>query len=245
MPLDTTLAASWRPAANFEPRRNGATPSILLIHYTGMESAGAAIGWLCSPDSRVSCHYLIDETGRITQMVAENMRAWHAGEGQWAGQTDINSASIGIELQNPGHDGGYPDFPEDQMRATEALCRDIIRRHDLLQRRVLAHSDIAPARKADPGEKFDWARLARAGIGHWVGPEPLSGGDSLGAGDEGDGVAALQRQLANYGYGCPQTGHFCETTRAVVTAFQRHFRPARIDGRADRSTQITLERLLA
>ena len=119
-----------------------------------------AIDWLSRPDSGVSCHYGIDEDGRITQMVAEDLRAWHAGESIWDGETDINSASIGIEIHNPGHDFGYPDFPEMQMQAVEALSRDIIARHGIRPERVLAHSDVAPTRKRDPGEKFPWARLA-------------------------------------------------------------------------------------
>ncbi|WP_088347409.1 MULTISPECIES: N-acetylmuramoyl-L-alanine amidase [Rhodomicrobium] len=244
MDLDTALEASWRPAANFEPRRAGMRPTILLLHYTGMASAERALYWLTAPESRVSCHYLIDEDGRITQMVREDMRAWHAGESYWAGETDINSASIGIEIHNPGHAGAYPDFPEVQMRAVEALSRDIITRHQIAPPLVLAHSDIAPRRKADPGEKFDWARLARAGVGHWVEPAPIEGDAGLGLGDASPEVERMQRQLAAYGYGVPVSGAFCADTEIVVAAFQRHFRPARIDGRADRSTIATLDRLI-
>ncbi len=245
MTTDTTLEADWRPAANMEPRKEGKRPSMLLMHYTGMASAEAAVNWLCAPQSRVSCHYLVDEAGRITQMVPEAMRAWHAGEGFWAGETDINSASIGVEIHNPGHEAGYPDFPEAQMRAVEALALDILSRHPIPARNVLAHSDTAPRRKADPGEKFDWARLARAGVGHWVEPAPVGGDPGLGAGDGGTAVSDLQAALAAYGYGCPRSGVYCDTTEAVVRAFQRHFRPALVNGRADRSTVLTLERLIA
>ncbi len=164
MDTDTSFEADWHPAVNFEPRRGGLRPSILLMHYTGMASAERAIGWLCSAESRVSCHYLVSETGRIVQMVREEMRAWHAGESFWAGETDINSASIGIEVHNPGHGSFYPPFPEPQMQAVEALSLDILARHDIRPERVLAHSDVAPARKEDPGEKFPWARLAEAGV---------------------------------------------------------------------------------
>lgn len=242
---DTPLEADWHPSPNFEARRDGITPTILLLHYTGLETAERALRWLCMEESRVSCHYLIDEGGRITQMVREEHRAWHAGESSWGGLTDINSASIGIEIHNPGHGEGYPDFPDAQMKAVEALSRDIIKRHGIAARRVLGHSDVAPGRKRDPGEKFDWARLARAGVGHWVAPLPIGGGEGLGLGDSGAEVAHLQGQFAHYGYGIAVTGVFDERTEAVVIAFQRHFRPNRVSGRADRSTLGTLERLIA
>jgi N-acetylmuramoyl-L-alanine amidase len=244
MSIDTSLDAAWRPASNFEPRKGSQRPSILLMHYTGMDSAERALRWLCAPESRVSCHYLIDEAGRITQMVSEAMRAWHAGEAFWAGETDINSASIGIEVHNPGHGCGYTDFPDMQMQAVEALSQDIIARHGIAAPRVLAHSDVAPRRKQDPGEKFDWGRLAGAGVGLWVEPALIEGDVGLGACDEGAEIERMQRQLAAYGYGIAPTGRFCEDTEAVVTAFQRHFRPALVNGRADHSTLDTLGRLL-
>jgi N-acetylmuramoyl-L-alanine amidase len=244
MTIDTSLDAAWHPAANFEPRKDGQRPRILLLHYTGMDDADRALYWLCTPESRVSCHYLIDEAGRITQMVSEAMRAWHAGEAFWAGETDINSASIGIEIHNPGHSGGYPDFPEAQMQSIEALALDIIARHHIRPQLVLAHSDIAPSRKQDPGEKFDWARLAGAGIGHWVEPTRIEGDAGFGPGDEGGEIERLQLRLAEYGYQIAPTGRFCEDTAIVVTAFQRHFRPALVNGRADHSTIDTLNRLL-
>ena len=241
---DTFLQAACRPAVNFEPRREGMRPSILLLHYTGMESAEGALSWLCCAESRVSCHYLIDEAGRITQMVAEAMRAWHAGEAWWAGETDINSASIGIEIHNPGHSLGYPNFPEAQMQAVEALSLDIVARHRIRPENVLAHSDVAPWRKRDPGEKFDWGRLAGAGLGHWVEPARIEGDAGFGLGDEGPEIARLQESLAQYGYRCEASGVFDTSTEFVVTAFQRHFRPALVNGRADHSTLDTLGRLL-
>lgn len=243
MALDTSVDARWHPAANFEPRKCGLLPTILLIHYTGMKSAERALSWLCAPESRVSCHYLIDEAGRIAQMVREDMRAWHAGEAFWAGETDINSASIGIEIHNSGHGAGYPDFTEAQMRAVEALSRDILHRHHIPSSRVLGHSDVAPGRKTDPGEKFDWARLARGGVGHWVEPACIEGDTGFGPGDESAGIERLQSQLAAYGYEIAPTGQYCERTQIVVTAFQRHFRPALVNGYADRSTIDTLNRL--
>lgn len=193
----------------------------------------------------MSCHYVVDEMGTVTQMVPEACRAWHAGVSHWRGNSDINSSSIGIEIHNPGHDGGYPDFPDAQMRTVEALCRDIIRRHDIAPYNVLAHSDVAPRRKIDPGEKFDWARLARSGIGHWIAPSPLSAGEVLTRDSRGDAVMRLQENLRAYGYGIGPTGEYCEETEFVVAAFQRHFRPALVDGRADRSMVETLEALLA
>jgi N-acetylmuramoyl-L-alanine amidase len=244
MPIDTSLDATWHPAVNFEPRKAAGRPSILLLHYTGMASADRALHWLCTAESRVSCHYLIDEAGRITQMVAEAMRAWHAGEAFWAGDTDINSASIGIEIQNPGHGSGYADFPDRQMQAVEALALDIVARRGIAPHRVLAHSDVAARRKQDPGEKFDWGRLAAAGVGHWVEPTRIEGDAGFGLGDTGGEVKRLQRRLAEYGYEIAPTGRFCEETDIVVTAFQRHFRPALVNGRADHSTIDTLNRLM-
>ena len=161
-----------------------------------------------------------------------------------AGETDINSASIGIEIHNPGHGAGYTDFPEAQMQAIEALSVDIVARHGIRAHRVLAHSDIAPRRKQDPGEKFDWGRLAGAGVGHWVEPTRIEGDAGFGPGDDGGEVERLQRQFAAYGYDIAPTGRFCDQTSLVVTAFQRHFRPAIVNGRADHSTIDTLIRLL-
>lgn len=243
---DTALVDALHPSPNIGPRRCAGAPSMLLLHYTGVATAAKAIDWLCRPESKVSCHYAIDETGRITQMVAEGMRAWHAGEAIWAGETDINSVSIGVEIHNPGHEFGYPGFPEAQMQAVEALSRDIIARYGIRPERVLAHSDVAPTRKKDPGEKFPWARLARAGIGHWVAPAPVLAAEAgMGVGVAGPLIADVQMLFANYGYGVQPTGVVDGRTEFVVTAFQRHFRPERVDGRIDQSTITTLQRLLA
>jgi N-acetylmuramoyl-L-alanine amidase len=235
----------WCPSPNREERRNGRKPDMLLLHYTGMESAEAAFDWLTRQESGVSCHYFVDEEGRIAQLVRESERAWHAGQSLWAGETDINSCSIGIEIHNPGHDFDYPNFPDVQMRAVEALCLDILSRHAIPPHRVLAHSDVAPGRKRDPGEKFGWEELARTGVGLWVPPAPLEGDIGLGPGDEGEAVEALQRSLAEFGYGVEVTTTYGTGLEKAVEAFQRHFRPARIDGRADTSTRETLARLLA
>ena len=240
----TALEHRWLAAANFGERRDGRRPDMLLLHYTGMESAERALIWLTTEESQVSCHYLVDEAGEITQMVDEEARAWHAGRGAWRGETDINSCSIGIEIHNQGHNGIYTDFPEAQMAAVAALAGDIVTRHGIAGERVLAHSDVAPGRKQDPGEKFDWGRLHAAGIGHWVAPAAVGGGTFLQAGDEGDPVTALQSLFKVYGYGIEVTGSYDQLTQDVVEAFQRHFRPERVDGIADASTVTTLKALI-
>ena len=242
---DTHLVTALYPSPNFGERRGVARPDILLLHYTGMQSCERAIWWLANPQANVSCHYVVDCDGRITQMVAEADRAWHAGAGTWQGYTDINSRSIGIEIHNPGHDMGYPEFPEAQMQAVVAIGRDIVTRHGIPAAHVLAHSDIAPSRKIDPGEKFDWQRLAAAGVGHWVAPVPVDPFDEgLGLGASDRLVAGTQLQLAVYGYGIATSGILDAASMTVLRAFQRRFRPARIDGRLDRSTGETLARVV-
>ncbi len=243
---DSKLVTLFCPSPNFEPRKKGRNPDLLLLHYTGMESAEGALAWLTTPESEVSSHYLVDEQGRITQMVPEDMRAWHAGNSHWAGEDDINSCSIGIEIHNPGHEFDYPEFPAHQMDAVEALCLDIFARQEkITPERVLGHSDVAPERKRDPGEKFNWRRLAKAGIGLWVKPQPAESDDALGPGDEGDEVRGLQTALKKLGYRLDATGSYDDATSSVVRAFQRHWRPERVDGLADASTTTTLDRLLA
>ena len=241
---DSTLAVDIVPSPNHGERRGVARPDILLLHYTGMDDAQAAVARLCQSGSEVSAHYVVFEDGRIVQCVAEGRRAWHAGASSWDGVTDINSHSVGIEIANPGHDGGYPDFPGIQIEAVIALSRDIVARHGIAPHRVLGHSDVAPARKQDPGEKFPWDRLAAAGIGLWIEPEAIASDPTAPAADDAD-VRQLQADLARYGYGLDINGRFDQQTRDVVTAFQRHFRPARVDGIADASTATTLARLLA
>ena len=219
-------------------------PDSIILHYTGMGSAEGALKWLCNPVSEVSCHYFVFEDGRTLQLVPETRRAWHAGRGLWKGESDMNSASIGIEIVNPGHDGGYPDFPPAQIEAVIALVADVMRRWSMPPERLLAHSDIAPRRKADPGEKFPWPALAAVGLGHWVPPAAIKGGRFFARGDAGAPVEALQAMLALYGYGVEVTGAFDEDTEFVVKAFQRHFRPERVDGIADASTITTLHSLV-
>jgi N-acetylmuramoyl-L-alanine amidase len=234
-----------RASPNHGPRAGGRAPDILLLHYTGMPTAEAAISLLCDPAAEVSAHYVVDEDGTIFRLVPEERRAHHAGVSSWMGERDVNSASIGVEIVNPGHAFGYRDFPDAQIAAVIALCRDILARHAIPPERVLAHSDVAPERKEDPGERFPWARLAAAGIGRYVPPSPIEAeaAAGFGPGAEGPPVRALQAMLARYGYGIELTGVYDARTTAVVTAFQRHFRPAKVDGIADRSTIDTLRRL--
>jgi N-acetylmuramoyl-L-alanine amidase len=248
---DSPLVSALYPSPNIEPRRSGVSPSILLLHYTGLPSASRAIDVLSREDCKVSCHYVVDLDGRVTQMVAEAARAWHAGVSSWAGETDINSASIGIEIQNEGHTAGCPPYPPAQMAAVRDLSRDILARHPAIQpARVLAHSDVAPGRKIDPGEWFDWPWLASNGVGLWVEPAPVDAIDPGFGRDDctplaSQAVQRLQSLLAVYGYGIQPSGAFDEATEKVVKAFQRHYRPARVDGRIDASTLATAQRLVA
>jgi N-acetylmuramoyl-L-alanine amidase len=211
-----------------------------------MQSGEAALTWLCTTESKVSSHYVVFEDGRIVQCVPEELRAWHAGVSSWAGETDINSCSIGIEIVNPGHEFGYRNYPLRQIAAVISLCRSILtRRGPINSSRILAHSDVAPGRKQDPGEKFPWELLSESNIGHWVRPAPLNlDGAALKPGERGDAVMRLQRALRGYGYGIEETGDYDDATREVITAFQRHFRQARVDGIADASTLLTLRALM-
>lgn len=218
-----------RPSPNFDERRPGAPVDILLLHYTGMRTAEGALARLCDSAAKVSAHYTIDEDGAVYRHVTEEKRAWHAGVSYWAGERDINARSIGIELVNPGHEFGYRDFPEAQIAALIALSHGILKRHPIPPRRVLGHSDVAPRRKIDPGEKFPWARLAEAGIGAWPRHPRLDISRAV-------QVPEVQRDLAAIGYECPATGVLDEDTRFAVAAFQRHFRPAIVSGIPDGET---------
>ena len=185
-----------RASPNHDERRLG-PPDMLILHYTGMTSAAAALDRLCDPAARVSSHYVVEEDGAVWRLVPEERRAWHAGESGWLGRRDINAHSIGIEIVNPGHEFGYRPFPEPQMRAVEELCRDIVARRAIAPRLVLGHSDVAPHRKQDPGELFDWPRLARAGIGLWP--------DFSRTTSAPESIVDLQQALADFGYDLP--GH--------------------------------------
>jgi len=241
---DSPLVRRFVPSPNFGERRGYGRPNAIILHYTGMPTGEAALKALTDPASEVSSHYLVWEDGAIDQLVAEGDRAWHAGKGSWKGESDLNSASIGIEIVNPGHEGGSPPFPSPQIEATIALAREIGGRFTIAPERVLAHSDIAPARKRDPGEAFPWETLWRNGVGHWTEPAPISGGPLFAHEEEGPPVRALQAMLALYGYGVEITGIYDRKTRRVVAAFQRRFRPERVDGEADASTMATLKALI-
>jgi N-acetyl-anhydromuramyl-L-alanine amidase AmpD len=217
--------------------------SMLILHYTGMPTAPSALNLLRDPKAEVSAHYFVEEDGGVLQLVPESRRAWHAGKSFWAGETDINSASIGVEIVHPGHDDPCP-YPEPQIAAVAALARDICARRGIAKQRVLAHSDIAVTRKIDPGEFFPWDALAARGVGHYVAPAAITGDAALAIGDAGPVVRTLQEGLRAYGYDIEPSGRYDEATVNVVAAFQRHFRPRKIDGRADVSTRATLEGLL-
>jgi N-acetylmuramoyl-L-alanine amidase len=222
-----------RPSPNHGGR--GEPPNLrpvnmLVLHYTGMQSAAAALDRLCDPEAQVSAHYLVEEDGALWRLVPEERRAFHAGISCWQGEENLNFVSIGVEIVNPGHEFGYRPFPDPQMAALELLCRDILGRHRIPPDRIVGHSDIAPERKADPGELFDWPRLARAGIGLWPPPGP-----SL-ARRRGRGVGVMLRttalaDLARIGY-CVTPGN----EEPAIAAFQRRFRPERWDGLIDAET---------
>lgn len=219
-----------RPSPNFDERGAGREIDILLLHYTGMETGEAALERLCDPAAKVSAHYCIDEDGTTYRLVPEEQRAWHAGVAFWAGDTAINARSIGIELVNPGHEFGYRPFPEPQIAALKDLARDILSRHPIPPARVLGHSDVAPARKEDPGELFDWRGLAEIGIGLWP---------SNAAPREVPDETTLRTMLSGYGYDAAEL-----PLDILLTAFQRHFRPEAVTGTADSETAARLHRLL-
>lgn len=222
------------PSSNFDERKLPA--SILVLHYTGMNTGKAAIERLQDPDAKVSAHYVIEEDGDILQLVEEDKRAWHAGVSSWNGMTDINSASIGIEIVNGGHDYGLPDFPDVQIGALLWLCKDIIKRNKILPGNVVGHSDIAPGRKIDPGEKFPWHLLAVDGIGLWPQDVVSDARVIFEKGDRDRGISAAQSGLALMGYGAEVNGVMDENTIAIIEALQRRYRPTRIDGKIDVQT---------
>jgi len=222
-----------RPSPNHEQRGTPPRIDMLVLHYTGMQNAEAALERLCDPRARVSAHYVIDESGLVWRLVPEARRAFHAGVSCWHGERDLNLPSIGIEIVNPGHEWGYRPFPEAQMAAVEAVCRDLLSRHPIPPFRVVGHSDIAPDRKTDPGELFDWARLARAGIGIWPAPGPHRNSAPVDPARAISGLAAIGYCVAS-----------ADATSAI-TAFQRRFRPSRIDGALDDETAMRIAEVSA
>ena len=229
------------PSPNLDARKG--PPDTLVLHYTGMQTGEAALARLRDPEAKVSSHYMVEEDGRVFRLVPEERRAWHAGVSFWKGRDDLNSASVGIEIVNPGHEFGYRPFPEAQIAAVTALVADVRGRWMIEDSRIVGHSDVAPERKDDPGELFPWKRLAEAGHGLWVEP-PAAPGAPLGEGEEGPGVFALQAGLTRLGYDCAPSGKFDAHTTAVVRAFQRHWVQSRFDGVADGKTRARLIGLL-
>jgi N-acetylmuramoyl-L-alanine amidase len=204
------------PSPNFNDRK--LPISMVVLHYTGMRSNGEALARLCDESSQVSAHYLINEDGTVINLVPEEKRAWHAGRAYWRGITDVNSASIGIELANPGHEWGYRPFPEPQMDALLPLLADMMDRHDIPRANVVGHSDVAPARKTDPGEYFDWRRLGQLGLALEIPKAKMN--------LFYDNPGAFYLGMERFGYDITDG-------RAAVTAFQRRFRPEYIDGEID------------
>lgn len=222
------LVHHQRPSPNFNGRK---TPvSMVVLHYTEMDSAAAAITRLCDPQAQVSAHYLISEAGEVTLLVPEEKRAWHAGVSCWRGVRDVNSASIGIELDHPGHALGYRAFAEEQIAALVPLLARIVKTHDVPRANVVAHSDVAPGRKTDPGELFPWHRLADHGL---CLPRP----ERLDLGDPFDNDGAFYLALERFGYDITEG-------RKTVEAFQRRWRPGCIDGEIDGELRAILFQLL-
>lgn len=229
-----------KPSPSFNDRKYPV--DMLVLHYTGMQDGPSAEARLVDPLAEVSAHYVVREDGVVVQMVSEDKRAWHAGVSRWQGDEDLNSRSIGVEIVNGGHDfpdakGRLPAYPQAQIAAVISLCQAILARHDIPATRIVGHSDIAPARKADPGEHFPWLQLAVAGIGLWPLREPAGtpkslGGPGLCPGDKSASVRRLQEQLAGIGYDLPVTGVYDVQTEAVVTAFQRRWQPDLVSGQA-------------
>jgi N-acetylmuramoyl-L-alanine amidase len=228
---------TWK-SLNATDRAGVKTPSMIILHYTGMRTEEEALIRMCDPDSEVSAHYFIGYNGQVMQLVDDKKRAWHAGAAHWAGITDINSHSLGIEIANPGHEFGYRDFTAQQITSVIALCDKLIKKYGIKQSRVLGHSDIAPKRKEDPGELFPWKRLADSGVGLW--PKPVESDFAEGKKLLKD-PTALKKKFAEYGY-TPDA-----PIEKIVTAFHRHFYPERFfkSGEVATADETTTARLMA
>ena len=211
---------------------------MLILHYTGMKSAHEAIGRLCDPAAQVSSHYVVDEDGAVLRLVPEERRAWHAGLSYWRGHTALNGRSIGIEIINPGHEWGYRDFPVLQMASVCDLCLSILSRHPIPARNIVGHSDVAPDRKEDPGEKFGWSDLACNGVGLW----PIETPDLGSGGIVRDPIALrpVRAALAHIGYQVSPEGALDPALSIVLRAFQRHWRPEAVTGQPDAGTLARL-----
>lgn len=233
------------PSSNHDERPNGSIIDTIVLHYTDMASASEAIERLRDPIAKVSAHYLIDETGLIYNLVAEDKRAWHAGESYWAGRPKVNDFSIGIEIANPGHSLGYIPFPAAQMQAVIMLCKDLCLRYPVKPANIVGHSDIAPTRKMDPGELFDWRLLADHGIGIFPDIAEMENNPViLKSGDAGNKVSELQSKLSKYGYLVHMTSTFDDYMVQLVKAFKRHFHQDIIDGVWDQKSDYILDQIL-
>lgn len=219
------------PSPNHDERRKPGAPDMLVMHYTGMESGEVALARLCDPSARVSAHYLVEEDGRVLRLVPEHRRAWHAGLSHWGGEENLNDASLGIEVVNPGHEFGYRPFPSVQMQAVIELSVVLRNRHGIPRHRVVGHSDIAPLRKEDPGELFDWPGLARYEVGFWSDEEPIQ---------DSPNEETARQALATIGY-----GYLDEDFERVLLAFQRRFLPDHLTGRLDPRTAGRLSTIAA
>ncbi len=228
------------PSPNHDARPEGRGVDMIVLHYTGMRTAAEAVDRLRDPAAKVSAHYMVDEDGSVLRLVPEDRRAWHAGVAFWRGATDINARSVGIEIVNPGHEYGYRDFTALQTAAACDLCLEILSRHAIPARNVLAHSDVAPERKDDPGERFDWRGLAENGVGLW--PFDTPGDDITGAVRDAEALGPVRAMLAAVGYRVAAEGALDAALSTVLRAFQRHWRPEAVNGQADRGTR---ERLAA
>lgn len=229
---------------NKNARPDGSKVTMLILHYTDTKTTQEALDILCAPERKVSAHYVLEENGNIIPLVDETQRAWHAGVSHWHGRDNINDVSIGIELVNPGERYGYRPFPQEQLSSLIELCQGILKRHPIPARYVLAHSDIAPERKIDPGELFDWRQLAQAGIGLYPSIPVQDQRGIFEIGMRKDGIKHMQRQLQQFGYAITPDGYFGVNTAYVVEAFQRHYIQTRLDGVWDATCQTMLDALL-
>ena len=229
-----TLAIRDLPSPNQDDRPAGVPIDMLILHYTGMRSAREAVERLRDPAAMVSSHYVVDEDGFVLRLVAEERRAFHAGVSYWRGHTELNGRSIGIEMVNPGHEWGYRDFPVLQLASVCDLCLAILSRHAIPARNIVGHSDVAPDRKEDPGEKFDWEGLARNGVGVW--PEGVPDLGTTGAVRDAVGLRGVRAALADIGYRVAPEGALDPALAGVLRAFQRHWRGEAVTGQADSGT---------
>ena len=226
---------------NWNERPVGTIIDTVVIHYTGMKTGQAALDRLCDPMAEVSAHYLIEEDGRVFQLVAEEKRAWHAGVSHWRGRDNLNHNSIGIELVNPGHEFGYKAFPDAQITALLQLLEEIHQRHNISPANIIGHSDIAFERKTDPGELFPWKLLHQKGFGLFSHKECEDNTPILQSGDEGSAVEEMHSLLKLIGYNVTESACFDRMSEDALVAFQTHWRQTAVTGVYDQGTKNTLQ----